>query len=54
MTVLIEKEGQVKQIQTEDLSFYLKRGWIKSDKKEVPTTYKRGRKRPVEKTEVEE
>ena len=56
MLVLIEKNGEFKKVQPEDLDFFVKRqGWKVSDKKEVPVTApKKGKKRTAETAESED
>lgn len=46
MTCFVEKDGEIKEIQTEDLAIYNRRGWVKTEKKVEPALIiKRGKKR---------
>lgn len=60
MTSFIEKSGEVKEVQTEDLVQYYAKGWKDSEKKPTPASFvRRGKKRDVtedieESKEIEE
>lgn len=53
MTTTIKKNEEFKEIQTEDLSYYLSEGWVKAEKPAAPI-YKKGKRRSYEEEEIKE
>lgn len=55
MTKFVEKDGIVKEVQTEDLVQYYAKGWKDSDKKSAPASFvKRGKRKTEELEETKE
>lgn len=55
MTKFVEKDGIVKEVQTEDLVQYYAKGWKDSDKKSAPASFvKRGKRKTEEEIKEDE